>query len=80
MKDALASIKESFFDVVLLDLSLPDSHGLTTVSQVCTQAPTIPIVILSGLEDESIAIDALHKGAQNYLVKGNVDRLVQLRE
>jgi signal transduction histidine kinase len=73
LQDALASLAENYFDVVLLDLSLPDSHGLATISQVCTQAPTVPIVILSGLEDESVAIDALHKGAQDYLVKGQVE-------
>ncbi len=68
-----ASICQKPFDVVLLDLSLPDSHGLATVSQLCTQQPTVPIVILSGLEDESLAIEAVQEGAQDYLVKGEVD-------
>jgi signal transduction histidine kinase len=79
LKDAIASLCENPFDVVLLDLSLPDSHGLATVSQVCTEAPTVPIVILSGLEDESLAIEALQKGAQDYLVKGQVDSNVLVR-
>jgi signal transduction histidine kinase len=79
LKDAIASLCENPFDVVLLDLSLPDSHGLATVSQVCTEAPTVPIVILSGLEDESLAIEALQKGAQDYLVKGQADSNVLVR-
>lgn len=73
LKDALQHLSQESSDVVLLDLSLPDSHGLVTVSQVYTQVPTTPIVILSGLEDESLAIEALQKGAQDYLVKGHVD-------
>jgi signal transduction histidine kinase len=73
LKDALQHLSQEWFDVVLLDLSLPDSHGLTTVSQVYIQAPIVPIVILSGLEDESLAIEALQKGAQDYLVKGQLE-------
>lgn len=79
LKDALQSLSQESFDVVLLDLSLPDSHGLETVSQIYTQAPTLPIVILSGLEDESVAIEALQKGAQDYLVKGQVDSNLLVR-
>jgi signal transduction histidine kinase len=73
LQEALQYLRKEPFDLVLLDLSLPDSHGLTTVSQVCTQAPTVPIVVLSGLEDESAAIEAVQKGAQDYLVKGQVE-------
>ena len=79
LKDALQHLFQESSDVVLLDLSLPDSHGLATVSQVYTQVPTTPIVILSGLEDESLAIEALQKGAQDYLVKGQVDSSLLLR-
>jgi signal transduction histidine kinase len=73
LKEALQHLCQESFDVVLLDLSLPDSHGLGTISQICTQAPNVPIVILSDLEDESLAIEALQKGAQDYLVKGQVE-------
>jgi PAS domain S-box-containing protein len=59
-------------DVVLLDLSLPDSRGLETFEQAHRQAPDLPIVILSGLNDETQAIKALHAGAQDYLIKGDV--------
>ncbi len=60
-------------DVVLLDLSLPDSHGLSTLEKVIEKKPAIPIIILTGLEDESVAVNAVHKGAQDYLVKGQID-------
>ncbi len=60
-------------DVVLLDLLLPDSQGLATVAKVCAQAPKVPIVVLTGLGDEALAIEAVRRGAQDYLVKGQVD-------
>ncbi len=61
------------FDVILLDLSLPDAEGLETIARVHSHAPKIPIVVLTGLDDEAIAIRALRSGAQDYLVKGRVD-------
>jgi two-component system, sensor histidine kinase and response regulator len=61
------------FDVVLLDLSLPDSHGIETVSAMRAIAPSLPIVVLTGLEDERTAFEALEKGAQDYLVKGQIE-------
>ncbi len=79
LAEALQHLSQEMFDVVLLDLSLPDSHGLTTVEQVCTHQPMLPIIILSGLEDESVAIEALQKGAQDYLVKGKVDSNLLVR-
>ncbi len=60
-------------DALLLDLSLPDSQGLDTFTRVQTQAPELPIIVLSGLEDETLAVEAVRKGAQDYLVKGQVD-------
>ena len=65
--------------VVLLDLSLPDSQGLDTFARIRERAPDIPIVVLSGLQDEMMAIRAVREGAQDYLVKGQVDGLVLLR-
>ncbi len=70
---AVAALKDSNFDVVLLDLSLPDSKGLETVSRVTAAAPQVPIVIMTGLDDEETAIAAAKMGAQDYLVKGNFD-------
>lgn len=73
LQEALEYLRQQHFDALLLDLSLPDSQGLATVSQIYTQAPNLPIVILSGLEDEAIATIAVQKGAQDYLVKGQVN-------
>lgn len=61
------------FDVILLDLSLPDSHGLETVGRVRSVAPHTPVVVLSGTDDEAVAIQALQSGAQDYLIKGRGD-------
>src|SRR5665213_4081009 len=60
-------------DVVLLDLTLPDSSGLETFTAIKNGAPEIPIIILSGMDDETLAVNAVHAGAEDYLVKGRVD-------
>ena len=60
------------FDVVLLDLSLPDSQGLDTFIRVHAQAPQTPIVVLSDVEDRELALEAMQKGAQDCLVKGEL--------
>jgi signal transduction histidine kinase len=60
-------------DLMLLDLSLPDGHGIETVKGALTAAPDVPIVVLTGLDDEDVALSAVHAGAQDYLVKGKVD-------
>lgn len=73
LRDVLNYLQPGQFDVILLDLSLPDSHGLETLMQVQTQAPTVPIVVLTGTNDEDLAIKAVRNGAQDYLVKGQVD-------
>ncbi len=65
-------IEQQAPDVVLLDLSLPDSHGLDTFDQLAASAPSLPIVVLSGLDDSAVALDAVRKGAQDFLVKGDV--------
>ncbi len=59
-------------DVILLDLTLPDSHGLDTLIKICTQVPEVPVVVLTGLGDEMLAKEAVQKGAQDYLVKGQI--------
>ena len=73
LAEALAELSEGGIDVVLLDLSLPDSNGLDTFVRVHSEAPGIPIVVLTGLADETLAAGALREGAQDYLVKGRVD-------
>jgi sigma-B regulation protein RsbU (phosphoserine phosphatase) len=67
--EALTLLDLELFDVALLDLSLPDAHGLEVLAQVHGRAPALPIVVLSGLEDEELAVSAVHEGAQDYLVK-----------
>ena len=59
--------------MVLLDLNLPDSHGAETYRKVLDAAPGVPIVVLSGLDDEEMAVSAVHQGVQDYLVKGSFD-------
>ena len=61
------------FDVLLLDLSLPDSSGLQTLERAQAREPDLPIVVLTGLADENVAIGAVQRGAQDYLVKNRVD-------
>ena len=60
-------------DLILLDLSLPDSQGIETFHKVYAQASGVPIVVLSGSDDEELAMSAVQAGAQDYLVKGQVD-------
>ncbi len=68
----LRLLKENKFGVLLLDLNLPDSNGLDTLLKAQAEVPHIPIVVLTGLTDESLALEALKRGAQDYLVKGKV--------
>ncbi len=60
-------------DVVLLDLLLPDSQGLDSFTKIYAQAPKVPIIVLTGNKDEALAINAMREGAQDYLVKGQMD-------
>ena len=60
-------------DCVLLDLSLPDAEGLEALAQVRTVALDVPIIVLTGRTDEVLAVQAVHEGAQDYLIKGQVD-------
>jgi signal transduction histidine kinase len=70
--DALQSITKQPPSVVLLDLNLPDSHGAETFRKILQTAPDVPVVILSGQDDEALAMKALHQGVQDYLVKGDI--------
>ena len=73
LSDAQRMLETDRFDVVLLDLSLPDSKGLGTIAGAKGHARSTPIVVLTGLDDEELAVRALHEGAQDYLVKGRMD-------
>ena len=69
----LERVSDFTFDIILLDLSLPDSQGLETFYTMHERAADVPIVVLSGYNDESIAVRAVQAGAQDYLVEGQVD-------
>ena len=73
ISEGLNRLRQDNFQVILLDLSLPDSHGLETVDRVCNAAPYVPVLVLTGLDDEALAIRAVRKGAQDYLIKGQMD-------
>lgn len=69
----LERIKKGNIEVIFLDLFLPDSQGLDTLARVQEQASAVPILVLTGLDDEALAIKAMREGAQDYLVKGRED-------
>lgn len=70
LSDGLLHLDKERFDAILLDLSLPDAFGLPTVRQVHATNPSIPLVVLSGVSDQALALQAVQQGAQDYLVKG----------
>lgn len=71
LAQGLENLKRTLFDVILLDLSLPDGPvGIKTFETVHAQASDIPIIVLTGHDDDDLAVEAVHKGAQDYLVKG----------
>jgi signal transduction histidine kinase len=73
LEAALERLPQSSVDVVLLDLSLPDAQGLATFVRVHEAVPDVPVVVLTGLDDEDTARHALQEGAQDYLPKGEVN-------
>ena len=70
---ALRRLGRNGIGIILLDLSLPDSQGLATFTQLHAAAPGLPIIVLSGLNDTTVAVRAVHEGAQDFLIKGQVD-------
>ncbi len=72
LAEAMKCLEETHVDVVLLDLGLPDSQGLDTFTQIHDRAPAVPVVVLSGMEDEALAVEAVRAGAQDYLVKAQL--------
>ena len=79
LSGALEMLHEYCFDVVLLDLGLPDSRGTESVIELQVHAPHVPIIVLSGLDDERTATTAVQKGVQDYLIKGQVDSTLLVR-
>jgi DNA-binding NarL/FixJ family response regulator len=78
MSDALTALIHREFDVILLDLTLSDSHGIATVHEVSRIAPHLPIVVLSGHEDLSTAMNCVKAGASSYIVKSSEITTAQL--
>jgi two-component system, sensor histidine kinase and response regulator len=70
LASAIERLRRAGIDVVLLDLSLPDSQGMETITRLHAEAPEIPIIALSGLDDQGVIQDAVKQGAEDYLVKG----------
>lgn len=79
LSDGLKQIAEQIFDVILLDLNLPDSRGLETLSNLQRSAANIPIVIISGLADDHTTLEAVRHGAQDFLVKGEISGRILAR-
>ena len=79
LSEGFRCIAENSIDLTLLDLTLPDSRGLETLEKVRSEFPTIPVVVLTGLDDEEIGMKAVQGGAQDYLVKGKVDAHMLVR-
>jgi signal transduction histidine kinase len=79
LSTGLKRLAKGGIDVVFLDLSLPDSQGLDTLIKLHEQASQLPIVVLTGLADQTLGVKAVQKGAQDYLVKGQVDSNLLVR-
>ncbi len=73
MSEALVHLAKGEVDIVLLDMGLPDEHGLETVRRARAAAPGVPLIVLTGLDDEVLAAQAMKEGAQDYLIKGQIE-------
>jgi signal transduction histidine kinase len=71
--EALSLLEKGGTDIVLLDMGLPDGHGLDTVRRARAVAPGVPLIVLTGLDDEALAAEAMKEGAQDYLIKGEIE-------
>jgi diguanylate cyclase (GGDEF)-like protein len=79
MTAAETHLAEHAVDIILLDLGLPDAQGLEAIRRTHAAAPGVPLVVLTGLDDESVALQALQQGAQDYLIKGQIETRGLLR-
>ena len=73
IREAEKCLAERVFDIIVLDLGLPDAKGLGAVRKAHAAAPRVPLVVLTGLDDDALAAQALQEGAQDYLIKGQID-------
>ena len=79
LSTGLERLSAGGIDVVLLDLSLPDSTGFDTFVELHDQASQVPIIVFTGFDDEALGVEAVREGAQDYLVKGQVDSYLLVR-
>ena len=79
LAEAMQYLGTQTIDAIILDLSLPDSVGLETLSMIQAQVAQIPVIVLTGLDDEQLGLKAIQQGAQDYLVKGQADGLLITR-
>jgi signal transduction histidine kinase len=77
--EALQELRRETYDVILLDLTLPDSQGLASLAPLINQAPSLPIVVLTNTNDDELALEAVRRGAQDYLVKRQVNSDLLIR-
>jgi PAS domain S-box-containing protein len=78
-RSANEQLKTDNFDVILLDLTLPDSYGLASLDSLIQHAPTLPIVVLTNTNDDELAVEAVRRGAQDYLVKRHIHQDILVR-
>lgn len=79
LSKGLIQLGSQVYDVVLLDLNLPDSRGLDTLNTTVKRFPKLPVVVLSGMADDAITVEAVRRGAQDYLVKGDISGPLVMR-
>ncbi len=79
LSEGLARLTAGDIDLTLLDLTLPDSAGLESLSRIRAHSPELPVVVLTAIEDENLALRALREGAQDYLIKGEINRDMLIR-
>jgi signal transduction histidine kinase len=73
LNEAVIHLAKGGVDILLLDMGLPDGHGLDTVRRAHAAAPDVPLIVLTGLDDEALASEAMKEGAQDYLIKGQIE-------
>jgi signal transduction histidine kinase len=79
MHEAMQHLANNAVDIILLDLGLPDAQGLAAIKRVRAAAPQVPLVVLTGMDDDILAMRSLREGAQDYLVKGQIESRALLR-
>ena len=79
LAEGIAQLQRQPADIVLLDLSLPDSRGFETLTTLVARVPDVPVVVLTGLCDDATGVEAIRSGAQDYLVKGEFNGVFLMR-